>query len=221
MDIIKVMKGIVFKSTGKSSAVKAKLRKTDLGILKVALMVAALDGKVLESEYEAFRLLAQKGMGYSDAATEEALREAMRSAGYMLLVASSGISQDDLVAEFMKEAEAALPTGFAYLSVEDVRRAIVLWIAMGLSDGDFSVREKACIEAIRKHFAELKIERADEEFERGMALSPAFRMAYGPGSVRLAETLIPKSFAERVQDLVARYGDSADAAKELKNLINA
>ena len=217
MNLTKLIGSFKFQS---SRFLKERLSRTDLGVLKVAFMVAALDGEVTDAEYAAFDALAKKCRGYTAEGAEEALDEAMRSAGYLMLL-SKRVKTPALVRAFVREAKAALPNGFAYLSVEDVRRAIVLWIAMGLSDGDFSVREKACIEAIRKHFAELKIERADEEFERGMALSPAFRMAYGPGSVRLAETLIPKSFAERVQDLVARYGDSADAAKELKNLINA
>ena len=217
MNLTKLIGSFKFQS---ARFLKERLSKTDLGVLKVAFMVAALDGDVTDAEYAAFDALAKKCRGYSVEGAAEALDEAMRSAGYLMLL-SKRVKTPALVRAFVREAKAALPNGFAYMSVEDVRRAIVLWIAMGLSDGDFSSREKACVEAIRKHFAELRIERADEEFERGMALSPAFRMAYGPGSVRLAETLIPKSFAERVQDLVAQYGDSAAAAKELKDLINA
>lgn len=218
MDIIKVMKGIVFKSTGKSSAVKAKLRKTDLGILKVALMVAALDGKVLESEYAAFRLLAKKGMGYSDEAAEAALREAMRSAGYMLLIASSGASLDDLVGEFMKEAEAVLPTGFAYLLVEDVRQAVVTWIAMAMSDGDYSLRERACVEALRLHFAELKATRIELENEYWRSLPASVRCIVEeyPGS-RLK--LVSKDFIGKVSAIVGEFGNSADAKRRLAALV--
>jgi len=199
---------------------KERLSKADLGILKVAFMVAALDGEVTEAEYAAFDALAKKCRGYTADGAAEALDAAMRSAGYLMLL-SKRVKTPVLARAFIREAKAALPDGFAYLTVEDVRRALVIWTAMGLSDGDYSVREKACIEALRKHFAELKVERADEEYERAMALSPTFRMAYGPGSERLMDTLIPKDFVTRVQELVAQYGDSADAEKELKALINA
>lgn len=216
MNLTKLIDSFKFRS---NRLMKDRLNKADLGVLKVAFMVAALDGEVTEAEYEAFEALAKKCRGYTPEGAEAALEGAMRSAGYLMLL-SKRVKTAQLVKAFVREADAALPNGFAYLSVEDVRRAIVIWTAMGMSDGDYSAREKACIEAIRKHFAELKVERDDEEFERAMALSPTFRMAYGPGAVRLAETMIPKDFSERVQNLVAEYGDSASAAKELKSLIN-
>lgn len=217
MNLTKLIGSFKFRS---ARAIKGRLGKADLGILKVAFMVAALDGEVTEAEYAAFDALAKKCRGYTPEGAEAALDEAMRSAGYLMLL-SKRVKPAALVRAFVKEAKAALPNGFAYLSVEDVRRAVVIWIAMAMSDGDYSAHEKGCIEAIRKHFAELKIERDDEEFERAMAMSPTFRMAYGPGADRLVDTMIPKDFAARVEELVSKYGDDAAAAKELKTLIEA
>ena len=214
MNLTKLIGSFNFKKFSKAS-------RTDFGVLKVAFMVAALDGEVTDAEYRAFDALAKKCRGYTPKAAETALDEAMRSAGYLMLL-SRRAKDDDLVKAFVTEAQAALPMGFVYLSIEDVRRAVVTWIAMGMSDGDYSRRERLCIEALRKCFAELNVKRANEEAERWLALSPAFRQAYAPGSTpRVSVAIVQKDFVSRVEKLVAKYGDSADAAKELAKLIAA
>ena len=196
----------------------SKASRTDFGVLKVAFMVAALDGEVTDAEYKAFDALAKKCRGYTEKAAETALEEAMRSAGYLMLL-SRRRKDADLVKAFVAEAQAALPMGFAYLSIEDVRRAVVTWIAMGMSDGDYSSREKACIEALRKLFAELKVMRIQAEEEQWLQLAPAFRQASAPGPRKSTVELVSRDFVSRVERLVAQYGDSAAAAKELQELI--
>ena len=198
----------------------SKASRTDFGVLKVAFMVAALDGEVTEAELRALDALAKKCRGYTPKTAEKALDEAMRSAGYLMLFGRRA-KDAALVEAFVREAQAALPDGFAYFSVEDVRRAVVTWIAMGMSDGDYSKREKKCIEALRKLFAELKIRRADLEAEKWTALSPSFRMGCVPGGMRSTVELVSRDFVTRVEGLVAQYGDSADAAMALKTLISA
>ena len=183
-------------------------------------MVAALDGEVSDAELRALDALVKKCRGYSKKAADKAIDEAMRSAGYLMLFAK-GAKDADLVKAFVREARAALPDGFAYLSVEEVRRAVVTWIALGMSDGDYSQREKLCIEALRKCFAELNVKREKEELERWLALSPAFRQAYAPGSPRATVAIVPKDFVARVEQLVALYGEKTDAARELEKLIAA
>ena len=211
MNLTKLIGSFNFKKFSKAS-------RTDFGVLKVAFMVAALDGEVTDAEYRAFEALAKKCRGYTPKTAATALDEAMRSAGYLMLRARRA-TDAELVKAFVAEAQAALPMGFAYLSIEDVRRAVVTWIAMGMSDGDYSAREKKCIEAIRKVFAELRIMRIEAEEEQWLALAPAFREANAPGSRSLNVELVSRDFVKRVERLVAQYGDSADAAKELKDLI--
>jgi len=220
MNIEKLIGGFKFKSLGKAFVLKERIGRTDLGVLKVAFMIAALDGDVTESEYAAFDALAKKCRGYTPEGADAALKEAMHSAGYLMLL-SKRVKTPVLVKAFIAEARAALPDGFAYLSVEDIRRAVVTWIAVGMSDGDYSARERACIEALRRHFAELKIKRADAELERQLALSPQFRLAYTVGNSGKLGEIVSKDFVARVEELVAQYGDSAAAAKELKSLISA
>ena len=197
----------------------SKASRTDFGVLKVAFMVAALDGEVTDAEYRAFDALAKKCRGYTERAAAEALDQAMRSAGYLMLL-SRRAKESELVKAFIVEAQAALPMGFAYLSIEDVRRAVVTWIAMGMSDGDYSAREKACIEALRKLFAELKVMRIQAEEEQWLQLAPAFRQAATPAARTSTVELVSRDFVARVERLVGQYGDSAAAAKELHSLIN-
>lgn len=220
MDIYKVIGGFKLKSLGRAFGHKDRIGKTDLGILKVAFMVAALDGDVTDAEYATFDLLARKCRGYSEQSAAAALDEAMRSAGYLTLL-SKRVSDAELVKAFVAEARAALPDGFAYCSVEDVRRAVVTWIAMGMGDGDYSSRERKCIEAIRKLFAELKISRNQMLEERNLLFSPMFRQACGVHGIATPRRieLVSKDFVTRVEHLVSLLGDSASAAKELKNLV--
>ena len=215
MKISKFVSDLKFRTVGRIKA--AKLGKTDFGIVKVAFMVAALDGEVTDAEYKAFDALAKKCRGYSAKAAAKALDEAMRSAGYLMLLAGRA-SDAELVKAFLAEAQAALPLGFAYLSIEEVRRAVVTWIAMGLSDGDYSERERLCIEALRKFFAEMKVLRLQAEEERWLELVPAIESAYDGKSPRTVE-LVSRDFVARVEKLVSQYGDSAAAAKELEKLV--
>lgn len=194
--------------------------RTDLGVLKVALLVAALDGEVTDLEYEVFDRLAKKCRGYTPEVAEVALHEAMRSAGY-LLVLSRRVSEAALVKAFVAEAKAALPNGFAFSSVDEVRRAMVLWITMGMSDGDYSERERKGIEALRKLFAETKVRQVLEDEERWRAISQDCGLPANPldcpagGSV----TIVTRDFVGDVERQMAQYGDSKDAAKVLKSLI--
>ena len=219
MNIGKFVSGLKLTAFGGTRA--SKIGKTDLGILKVAFMVAALDGEVTDAEFKAFDALAKKCRGYTPKAAAKALDEAMRSAGYLMLLGRRA-KDEDFVKAFLKEAQKALPHGFAYCSIEDVRRAVVTWIMMGLSDGDYSKREKLCIEALRKSFAELRVTRLQSEEYRWLELAPSLDRAYcGGGSVRGSVELVPRDFVSRVESLAAKYGDRAAAAKELEKLIGA
>lgn len=219
MNLKELIEGISFKSFGPDSKVRNKIGKTDLGILKVALMVAALDGKVSEEELEALRLLARKGFGYGEQAAEEAIEQAEHGAGYMLLTADLALSDAELVEKFMAEACAALPNGFAYMPVEDVRRAVLTWVALAMSDGDYSPREKLCIEALRLRFAELKANHIEMEnrYWQGIPANVRCMFEEYPGS-RLK--LASKDFVGKVAALVAEFGDDEAARAALEALIS-
>lgn len=219
MDIGKLIGWFSLDKLGRRLAFKDRIGKADLGILKVAFMVAAIDGAVTDDEYDLFGRLAKKCRGYSEEAAAVALDEAMRSAGYLLML-SRRVKSAELVKAFVAEASAALPDGFAYLSLAEIRQAVLTWIMMGMGDGEYSDLEVKCVEALRRHFAEVKVSRADEELERWSMLSPAYRQAYGiPRQGCRKLELVPRDFVARVEKVVAELGDSASARAELKKLV--
>ena len=193
--------------------VKDRIGMADLGVLKVAMMVAAIDGDIMDSELEAFELMAKRCRGYSPESYAAALKEAMHAAGY-LMIAMKRDTETEFVKEFIVEAKAALPNGFANLPIEDIRLAVVTWISIAISDGDYSRRERKCIEALRRNFAEIKVRKAIEEEARWLAISPVLRQATAKGG-RTVE-LVAKDFTTMVENLIAKYGDVSDAVRELK-----
>ena len=141
------------------------LGKVDFGVLTVAMMVAALDGVIEPAELKAFSKLAEQcrvGVGEKAARYEAALH----SAGYVLLMSRSGLSEKALTQVFLREAEKVLPTGFAGGRGEDIRRALVIWITMGLSDGQFSGIERTCIRTFCFRVAEIMKKRRACKRER-------------------------------------------------------
>ena len=218
MNLRKLIENVSFKSFAPDSTVRGKLGKTDLGILKVALMVAAIDGKVTGEEIEALRLLARTGFGLDEKGAEEAFAQAEHCAGYMLLTSDLALSDAELVEKFMAEACAVLPNGFAYMPVSDVRRAVVTWIALAMSDGDYSVRERLCIEALRQRFAELKANHIEMEnrYWQGIPANVRCMFEEYPGS-RLK--LASKDFVGKVSALIAEFGGDDEARAALDSLI--
>ena len=84
---------------------------------------------------------------------------------------------------------------------------------------DYSKREKMCIEALRKLFAELKVMRIQAEEEQWLQMAPAFRQACASGVRNRTVELVSRDFVKRVEQLVKQYGDSAASSKELRDLI--
>ena len=155
--VAKILSGLKFSYLKED---ESELGRVDFGVLTVAMMVAALDGVIEQSELRAFSKLAdQCRVGAGEKAARYGF--ALHSAGYMLLVSRSGASQKAIVQAFVAEAEKVLPAGFAGGKGEDVRRALVIWITMGLSDGRFSGIERACIMAFCARVAEIMKKRRD------------------------------------------------------------
>jgi len=205
--------------------VRAHLGRTDFGVLQVSLMIAALDGVILPDEYDAFDRLARKCRGYSEAAAAEAFDAALHAAGYLLLQ-SGRVDKKRLLELFPDEAEAALPSGFAYSSPVDVRRAFVMWTAMGMSDGEFSGVEREGILGLKARFAEIKREKFAADVDSWCSFSmPCQEMPIGVGQGQeLSKTLklIPDDFLERAEETLSRLGLSGEddaAAEALSNLI--
>ena len=138
----------------------SELGKVDFGVLTVAMMVAALDGVIRPDEFKAFSRLAEE-CRVSRGEKAARYNSALHSAGYVLLLARSGMSKRALSLAFLDEAERVLPMGFAGGKAEDIRRALVLWVTMGLSDGEFSGVERAAVEAFCARVADIMKKRRD------------------------------------------------------------
>lgn len=188
-----------------------KLSKLDFGVLKVAMMVAALDGEVQPQEVEAFGVLAKKCRGYGEKSFRDVRESAFRSAGYIALLAQHG-TRDELLSAFLAEALAALPDGFAYGNLADVRRAFVTWIALGVSDGNYSDVERSAIEALRRELAEIKRSHAVEQFERWAMLSPTFRQAAGSKPRMARIVLVDDAFLDKAEKLVKNPSEAEISA---------
>ena len=197
---------------------ESELGKVDFGVLTVAMMVAALDGVIQLVELAEFSKLAKK-CRVSDGERAAYYESALHSAGYILLMSRSGLSQKALVATFAKEAGKVLPKGFAGGKPEDVRRALVIWVTMGASDGEFCGIERACVDAVRAQAAEVMRRRRDCKEELWRSLNPVFRVAYGSGrKPSRAEKSAP--FDEDILVRVERLVAAGDAAAIRKFIIN-
>ena len=197
----------------------SKLGKVDAAVLRVAMAVAALDGDVTAGELAAFERLAKKCRGYTAEAAKGVFREGLRTAGYIELAARV-TGERELVSIFATEAERILPNGFSFGSAADVRRAFVMWIAMAMSDGDFSPVERKAIAVFAKSVtARMEaLQEATAQMHRGF--SPAFMMAYGDCG-KGARAVSP-DFLAKAEELIAKLGRDSTAeaaARELKALI--
>jgi len=196
-----------------------KLAELDRGVLEVALMVSALDGEILFEEYSAFVELAKKCRGYSAKNARQVLDRTLERAGYLMAMAQVGVySEKERLDAFVKMATAALPGGFLYGSMADLRRAFALWVTMGVADGSFSDIERKAVGQLAALFAKMKLEAAKERLELYKALSPTFRQAYGYDT-RVSETpLLEENFLAKAEKIVRQLAVPARRAKAEEEL---
>lgn len=192
----------------------SELGKADFGVLTVAMMVAALDGVIEQAELKAFSKLAEQ-CRVSKGERAAHYNAALHSAGYMLLHARSGMTRRALSLVFLDEAERVLPMGFAGGKAEDIRRALVLWVSMGLSDGEFSGVERDCIRAFCDRIAEIMQKRRDCRKDcLWLGLRPAFGGARKARATRKDEDA---SGWLAAAEKVVRTGNLADIRKFIIN----
>ena len=194
----------------------SELGAVDFGVLTVAMMIAALDGVIQPKELAEFAALAQK---CRVSAGERTARydTALHSAGYIMLVSRSGASQKAIVETFVREAERVLPLGFAGGKAEDIRRALVIWISMGMSDGDFCGIERECVEAFRRKAAEIMRQRRDCAESLWHGLCPGLLRATRRKKGNPADdAILASDFMAKAEEVV-RTGDSAAIRKFIVN----
>lgn len=193
---------------------ESELGQVDFGVLTVAMMVASLDGVIEQTELKAFSKLSEQ-CRVSKGERAAHYNAALHSAGYMLLHARSGMTRRALSLVFLDEAERVLPMGFAGGKAEDIRRALVLWVSMGLSDGEFSGVERASVEAFCARVAEIMQKRRDCRKDcLWLGLRPAFGGARKAGATRKDEDA---SGWLAAAEKVVRTGNLADIRKFIIN----
>jgi len=188
------------------------IAETDLGVLKVAMLVSAIDGKILPEEYAMFRKLARRCKGGTPEAAEKALDKGLRAAGYLFLKQAL-LPEKEFVEFFVGEAFASLPTSFPVKDAAAVRRAFVTWISMATCDDDYSGVERACISALLSRFRDVIRDRIRKDIMRARTIAPISESeAEIEAAVeRRTDAALSPDFAEVAAATLARMADSESA----------
>ena len=219
---VKLFSAMKFESLAYVGREPDRIGRLDAAILKVAMLVAALDGNLTDDEISAFGKLARKCRGATPESVEEVLDEGLRAAGYILIQARR-LGERALIAKFAEEVRKAMPDGFSYGDERDVRRALVMWISMAMSDSDFSGIERKCLEIVRREIADAMHEHDEADAKTWREVSPAFAVAYVSEGKALPGRMAPDGvFMDRAEVLLAklrRESSAAEAARQLKELV--
>lgn len=199
-----------------------KLGNVDSAVLRVAMMIAALDGDVSEAELATFEKLAAQCRGFNKESAAKVFDEGLHAAGYLMLQAKR-LNQKKLVELFADEAIAMMPDDFVLGSGADIRRAFVMWTTMAMSDRDYSDVERKAIAEFRRRLDQIVDSLNNFNENRRAAYAPSFSQAFVicEGDFRF-KSATTDAFLANVEKLVAKLGreSTSDAAlKELKELI--
>lgn len=133
----------------KKLVAKRKFSSVDFATLKTAMMLAALDGDVSAEELASFREMAEACPGCTPKSFAKLWEEALRCTGY-LLIQSKLLTEDELVALFVREAKASFVGEVSGEVSADREHAFGVLAEMAAADGDFSDIERKSIDALRK-----------------------------------------------------------------------
>jgi len=144
---------------------KNRFGKTDFGTLKAMMMLAAVDGEVAADEIAHFKEMAAQCRGYNGESFETLWEEALRSAGYLLLQ-TRFLSEDELIAAFVREAETEFVREVIQEVAKDREQAFERLVAMAAADGVCSEIERRCLDALSKRVKEVRDKALAERYPR-------------------------------------------------------
>jgi len=170
------------------------------GILDVAMMIAALDGTVYPAERAAAGAIADLFTDMTPEAREAAVAQAMENAELVIAERKGGATDKQLVGFLILRAVLVLPAGFAGRDVAEVRFALILWLAMCLSDGSFDSVERLAFWRLLDCF-----------IPRPQNLQP--------GSVRPSDAQL--ACRDELEKIVSKLQEAADAASLEQAFISA
>ena len=122
------------------------------GILDVALMIAALDGEVLPAERTAAASIAGLFRDVAPDEREAMIAQSLENAELVIAERKTGVTDKQLVGFLILRAARVLPAGFVGRGAADVRFALILWLAMCLSDGSFDAVERLAFWRLLDYF---------------------------------------------------------------------
>lgn len=178
---------------------------SDNGVCDVMIYVAAVDGKLLPEEVEAYRVLAAKRSGAAAEDVELCLHRALRNAGYLLALASSGAAdENERIRVFVEESLKVLPRNFT-ASLEDVRFAVLLWTSIAIADGDYDGIEMRALKALKERLMQTHMCFAATATTGALALN---------GNAGLAGALSGNALQDRVTEFL-----NSDCVAEARSLL--
>lgn len=140
-------------SVGEGERERRWLGSVDFAIVRTLLLLAAVDGEVSADELDFFRSVMD---GYRDnvnGMTRDALwRSALHGAGYLVLQARL-LPREELVAEFVHEAEADFVGEVSLLSDGEREGAFDRLREIARADGELSEVESECLLALEQRIA--------------------------------------------------------------------
>ena len=197
--------------------------KTETAVFKIAMMIAALDGCVTVDEINTFGKLAVLCARMDAEDSAAVLDEGLRVAGYVEIQARR-LKEPELTELFVAEVRRLLPRGFAVHDSQRVRRALVLWMSMALSDGDYSPVERKCIRALCRHLSSVMKTSDLADRNAWRTASPMFVVAYSGDSREKSPVRAPdEEFLRQVETQLKQIyrGENTVAAfRNLKTMIS-
>ena len=159
------------KKTKNTQIKRLDFKSGEFAILKIAFLLATVDGKIDDSEREMYDRLAEQCKDVDVDQAQTVLKEVDAATKRLLKAKNSKsqtasgtlesffgkiatkehrfLSENEFLDKFMEEADAVCDWASFVKDSSRVRRAFVMWMAMAMSDGDYSAIERAAIERLR------------------------------------------------------------------------
>lgn len=123
--------------------------ETELSILKIAMLISALDGHIDDAEYDAFQQLAASCRFVSSGKVLDVFSNIKRIALGLVHLANKG-NEDALLGEFMRQVDSFCNWKSLVVNEALVHQAIAMWTAMALADMDYCPVERKAIRLLQE-----------------------------------------------------------------------
>lgn len=207
----------------KTAAGTPQLNGQDIAVLQVALMVAALDGRIESDEFKTFDRLVRKCPGVTAESAAAALETALRAGGY-LLAQSFRLSGKSFVSVFIEEVGKIINFKLAAENPQAMRRAFCMWMSMAMADDEFSAIERDCLMALHVALRAAVEKWAADQMQLARQRSPVYvsNREIREGTAQKLEAVWPANFPEKIERALTQlaHADDPDNARAVRSLIN-